>query len=241
MVFRVLNIAHRGASGHAPENTIAAFRMAVEMGAEMIEFDLHETKDGHFVVIHDETLKRTTGDRRGVEEVTLEELKSLDAGSWFGRKYAGEKVPTLSEVCEHLPSDIPLNIEIKGVREGSEGRLLSLIKDYRREESVLISSFDHQVLFRIREKEERVPIGLLFRRKEKIVYERISRFAASSLHLSTKSVTEDAVEKTHRRGISLYVYTVDRKREMKKFLRMGVDGIFTNYPDRLAQVLRDPV
>src|SRR3989304_1235432 len=106
-----LNIAHRGASGHAPENTLAAFRLAMEMGAQMIELDLHQSRDGVPVVIHDTSLWRTAGIRRNVGSLTLREIKRLDVGSWFNPQFKDQRIPTLEEVLELVLDQIPLNVE----------------------------------------------------------------------------------------------------------------------------------
>ena len=162
-----LVIAHRGASGTAPENTMAAFRQAVEMGADMIELDVQRTKDGQVVVIHDATLERTTNGSGAVRELTYAEIEQLDAGSWFGegQEFAGERVPLLKEVLEFTKGKCALNIEIKNIPyadPGIEQAVVDLLHETGFLEQVIISSFDHSCLHRIARLEPNVPTACLF-------------------------------------------------------------------------------
>ena len=140
-----LIIAHRGASGDAPENTLAAFRLAIEQGADLIELDIHQTLDGSLVVLHDESLERTGGDPRLVKDLTLAQIKKLDVGAWRGNTFANEAIPTLAEVLELAEGEISLQIEIKRGHSYYpliEQRLLETLAPYREKTAVCISSFD---------------------------------------------------------------------------------------------------
>src|SRR3989304_3660353 len=239
---RVLNIAHRGASGHAPENTLAAFQTAAEMGAHMIELDLHSSLDNELVVIHDRSLKRTTRSRGSVDRSTLKALRTLDAGSWFNGRYRGERIPILQEVLDLVGPHARLNVEIKkGLRAYTslERRLLRCLEGYDQHKQPLISSFDESILKRIRRLDKNIPIGYLFKMglPERVI-RRALKLGAVSVHGSTRAVSIDLIGKAHAVGLKVFVYTVDEEEEMRRWIRLGVDGIFTNYPDRLTAVLR---
>lgn len=238
-----LNIAHRGASGHAPENTLSAFKMAIEMGANMVELDIHQTQDRELVVIHDRSLKRTTGYRGSVGRLSLKALKDLDAGAWFGNRYQGEKIPTLQEVLDLIGPRVKLNIEIKkGLRpySGLEKRLLACLGGYGPKDQFLISCFDEAVLRRVRRLDHDIPIGYLFERDspDRIIPKALE-LAAVSVHGPSQVVSERLIEQAHREGLKVYIYTINEKDEMRHWIGLGVDGLFTNYPDRLSEVLQD--
>ncbi|MDQ0896529.1 glycerophosphodiester phosphodiesterase family protein [Paenibacillus sp. V4I7] len=142
----LLVIAHRGAKGEAPENTMAAFRLGLEQGCDAIELDIHLSKDGEIVVIHDDTMHRTTDISGKVNELTLAELKQADAGRWFHEKYAGERVPLLEEVFDLVPANIMINVEVKySYGRKLESALVELMRRKNRIHNVVVSSFDHKV------------------------------------------------------------------------------------------------
>src|SRR5690554_5799160 len=167
-----LVIAHRGASAFYPENTMFAFKAAHEMGAAMIELDITLSKDGIPVIIHDEKLNRTTNGKGKVSDFTLEELKKLDAGSWFHPKFSEEKIPTLEEVLEFAQNRIALNIEIKpeavslSPKEGVEEKSLELVKKYGMEKHVLFSSFHYGAVKKFRSLDAHIPTAILYERKQ---------------------------------------------------------------------------
>jgi glycerophosphoryl diester phosphodiesterase len=237
----IINIAHRGASGHAPENTLASFQKAIEMGAHMIELDVHLSLDKELVVIHDRSLRRTTGHRGSVGSVPLKKLKTLDAGSWFNARYRREKIPTLQEVFELIDDRVRLNIEIKkGLRAypGLERRLLDCLDRHPQNEPPLLSCFDESVLQRLRKLDGDIPIGYLFDkgRPDQII-PRALKLGAASVHGPARSVSEEIIAKAHAEGLKAYVYTVNEQEQMRYWVGLGVDGIFTNYPDRLTSLL----
>src|SRR5699024_8402340 len=160
-----LIMAHRGASGNAPENTMAAFQLAVDEGADGIELDVHLSKDGEIVVIHDDTLNRTTNGTGNVHEKDLAELKTYDAGSWFDPKFSEERIPLLQEVIDILPESVFLNIEIKNspiVHTGIEQKLVDLLGKNNRLNDTLISSFDHESLYTIKKLAPELKIGIIY-------------------------------------------------------------------------------
>ncbi|MBI3609603.1 MAG: glycerophosphodiester phosphodiesterase [Nitrospirae bacterium] len=238
---RPLNIAHRGASGHAPENTMAAFRKAVEMGADWIELDIHLTADGHLVVLHDFTLERTAGDRRAVKVFTLEQLKTFDVGLWWDEAYRNERVPTLDEVLSFAENRIKIQIELKrgsSLYPGIEKRLIEMIARHRAENRTAVSSFETDALKTLRELDRTIPLGLLTRKpRPKDILEDAKSLNVQSLHISTRRLSKEILTQAHLNGLPVYAYTVNRPLLMRRYLSMGVDGLFTNYPDRLCEVL----
>jgi glycerophosphoryl diester phosphodiesterase len=238
----VLNIAHRGASGHTPENTLAALQEAIKMGADMIEIDLRLSRDGEWVVIHDRSTFRTTGKRGKVGRLPLNVLKALDAGSWFNDRCRGERIPTLPEVLNLVGHRARLNIEIKkGLRidRRIEKRLLACLEAGDWRNRVLISSFNESMLKRLRGLDEKIPIGYLFRnRGPKRIIRRALKLGADSVHGPIRAVTPRLLQLAHSEGLKVFVYTVNEERAMRRWIDLGVDGIFTNYPDRLATVLK---
>ncbi|MCI0526440.1 MAG: hypothetical protein L0Y56_03175, partial [Nitrospira sp.] len=217
MMRPILNIAHRGASGHAPENTLASFQKALEVGAHMIELDVHLSLDKELVVIHDRSLKRTTGHRGSVGRVPLQQLKTLDAGSWFNTQYQGERIPTLQEVFSLIDSRVRLNIEIKtGLRAypDLEKKLLDCLDGYPQHKPPLLSCFDESVLQRVRKIDTNIPIGYLFEKgRPAQVIRKALRLGAVSIHGPTKSVSEEIITKAHSEGLKVYVYTVNEQEQ----------------------------
>jgi len=237
-----INIAHRGASGHAPENTMAAFRLAVEQSADWIELDVHQTADGHPVVLHDFTLRRTAGDPRPVRALSLEQVKEFDIGSWWNGTYRSERVPTLDEVLAFAAGRIRIFIELK---RGSsfypeiERRLLEMIARHRAKDRVAISSFDLAALKTLRGLDPEIPLGLLTRKtRPRDILNEAESLKVQSIHISTHRLSKNILTQAHSDGLPVYVYTVNRLSLMKRFLAMGADGLFTNYPDRLRNLLR---
>jgi len=236
-----LIIAHRGASGEAPENTLAAFQLALDQGADMIELDLHQSKDGSLVICHDFKLHRTARSKRSVKQLTLKELKRLEVGSWFHPRFSGEPIPALEEVLELTKDRIRLNIEIKRgspFYPGIEERLVKLLESFHATESVLVSSFDHQALETIRVLSSKISIGLLAEKGSiQQLIRKVEVLSAFSLNLPVRLLTPALVQEAHRRKLQVYAYTINQVRLMNYYLIMGVDGIFTNFPGRLAQLL----
>lgn len=241
---RALNIAHRGASAEAPENTLAAFELALTQGADAIELDLHQTADGRIVVIHDFFLRRTTGDRRAVKSVSYSELRTLSSGSWFSPKFRNEVVPTLEAVLDLAKERTFLHLELK---QGSskypeiEENLLRILSTAKAVHRVRVSSFDEAALARLRGLSRRLSLGLLTRRtKTGQILSLARRLGVASVHLSTKRYSRRTMAALQAAGFAVYVYTVDRPTAMRRYLADGVDGLFTNQPARLAGLLRNP-
>jgi len=229
-----LVIAHRGASGHRPENTLPAYELAVEQGADMIEIDLHRTRDGAIVVTHDEELAGIGG-RGEIAQATLAEVRALDAG-------AGEPVPTLDEVLDGFATRIPFNLELKRGKQadypGLEQASLEAVNQRGLLPRMLFSSFYDPVLARLRALSPEARVALLISRKfPQRAVERAKALGAEALNPEDSLVTAGLVREAHAAGLAVYVFTVDEEAELRRFLELGVDGIFTNHPDRLRAIV----
>jgi glycerophosphoryl diester phosphodiesterase len=233
----VLNIAHRGASGHYPENTLAAFEAAIEIGVAMCELDVHVTRDGIAVVIHDATVDRTTDAKGAVAAMTLAELQRADAGIRFGRQFAGQRIPTLDEVFRLTAGRCGLNIELKGI--GAEAPVCELIGAYDAFATALVSSFDWAMLARVREIDSRIRLGLLSKDHPQHLLDAASEMRAYAINPDVNIVSAGLCTTAHARGLKLYAWTCDDPRRMRRLIANGVDGIMTNYPERLRAVLTD--
>lgn len=229
-------IAHRGASGYAPENTLAAFKRALELGATSIEFDVQQTKDGRLVVIHDADLKRVGGVRKRVGALTWAELSRVDVGSWFGPSFAGERVPRLEEVMELAEGRAELQLEIKNPERPYPGiaeRVVNLLRARKAlDGKVCISSFDHECLYLVRTLASWARIGYLVGLSRRATALREAReLGAESVHMSSRQADRRWVEAVHRNRRKVLVYTVNEPRDYERLCRLGVDAVFTNFPD----------
>jgi glycerophosphoryl diester phosphodiesterase len=231
-------IAHRGASGTAPENTMPAFRRAEELGADMIELDVQLTRDGHPVVIHDRTLDRTTSGRGAVRRRTLEEIVALDAGAWFGRAFAGARVPTLEQVLGALR--IPVNVELKASGDdGLEGRVLDVVARAGALGRVVFSSFDAASLRRLRALSREADLAVLWGARSIVrAVSLAGRVGARSLHIRTSRAVTTAIATGHAAGLAVRVWTVNARGEFTRLTDAGADGVFTDYPERFLQSSR---
>ena len=242
--FPVVVIAHRGFSSAAPENTLAAFSKAIETGCDMIELDVQLSRDGEVVVIHDETLDRTTNGKGKVNQHTLQDLRKFDAGFWFSPQFTGEKIPPLKEVLALTSSKIPLTIELK---KGDLGQytIFDLVdRTFAEVEKagclgqVVFSSFDRTALERILEKNSRIPVAYIYNKPWNSPLELVGKYPVPILSCRQTVLTKDNLMKAHQAGFKVNVWTVDTEPEMDHFLDLGVDGIITNHPDRAIKVLK---
>jgi glycerophosphoryl diester phosphodiesterase len=227
-------IAHRGASAYLPENTLAAYELAVAQAADMIEVDLHRTRSGEVVVVHDAELARIGG-RGEIADASLAEVRSLDAG-------AGHQVPTLDELLDGFGARIALNLELKQASHGAYAGLPALaaagVRDRGLLGRTLFSSFYDPVLQDLRRVEPDARIALLLsRRAPQGWVERAHALAAEAVNPELPLVDRGFVERAHGEGLAVYVFTVDPLDEMRRLLDLGVDGLFTNVPDRLRQLV----
>jgi glycerophosphoryl diester phosphodiesterase len=230
--------AHRGASGRAPENTLAAFRLAMEMSAEMCELDVQQTADDRLVVVHDDTLDRTTGAKGNVWEMTLAELQRVDAGVWFDKNFAGEKLPALEQVMALARGKMNLNIEVK--MHGHERDVAALVvATIRREkfaDQCVITSFDWRIINQIKKNAPDLQVGYIFGWKEFSVEVFDGPVDLLSAHYSL--IDADFLERARAAGKKVHVWTVNYQWLMRRLIKLGVDGIITNYPERLREVIK---
>jgi glycerophosphoryl diester phosphodiesterase len=242
--FPVLVVAHRGFSGAAPENTLVAFRQAIEIGSDMIELDIQLSKDEKIVVIHDESLERTTNGRGKVANHTLQEIKKLDAGSWLDPQFAGERIPTLQEVLDLAKGRVLVNIEIKNPTHGQypitelADKSLQAVKKAGMLDRVIFSSFNPDSLEHIQKKEPRAWVALLFHRPWNSFLEMTSGKEYDVLNLRNIHLNKEKISQVHKEGRKVNVYTVNTEEELEQFVRWGADGIITNFPDRLIRILK---
>ena len=225
----MLKIGHRGAMGYAPENTLASFAKALELGVDGIELDVHLCKSGELVVIHDGRVDRTTNGKGTVIDMTLAELKQLDAGE-------GQRISTFSEVLNFVDRRAIIDIELKA--EGTGKPVADVINLYIQKqgwekEGFILSSFDHHELKRCHDLIPDVPFGPLIAAKPLDYALLAQKMNADLIMPFFEFLDRKFVQDAHQRGLKVFTWTVNRPEEIKKILSIGVDGIISNYPDRL--------
>ena len=222
---------HRGAAGHEPENTLRSVRKALQLGAGGVEVDVYYV-DGELVVIHDRTLGRTTNGHGFVARQTFAQLRALDAG-------LGEKIPTLAEVFDVVDHRAVINVELKGPRTAAP--VAALIDKYVcergwRHEKFVVSSFNHAQLRQIRTLQPMIQLGALIERIPRGLASFAERLGAGSVNISRTAVTDELVADAHRRGLQVFVFTVNESRDIAKMQQLGVDGVFSDFPERVVGV-----
>jgi glycerophosphoryl diester phosphodiesterase len=227
--------AHRGASAHAPENTLTAFQLALEQGARLIEFDVKLTADKQVIVIHDQTVERTTNGKGRVNQLTVSEIKNLDAGSWFDVKFHGERIPTLDEVFERLGNNLLMNVELTNYASPFDGlvdKVSALVKKHRMEKRVIFSSFFPTNLVRARQLLPEVLRGQLILPGKSGWWQRIwgGLIDVQANHPYTTDVTAESITRAHDRGRLIHVWTVNDPVNMQRLCDLGADGFFTDDP-----------
>lgn len=234
--------AHRGASGEAPENTIAAFDLALQQGAELLEFDVHCSADGVLVVIHDASLNRTAGRDGQVGELGVAALQGCDVGRWRGGEWAGQMIPTLAEVLDRYAARAMLNIEVK--RDGAEcpypgveRLIVDAVGGRELFERTTISSFDAGFVEQLRRREPRLSLGIIDDTGPDEVIDRAEALGAVAVHLEAGLITEVRLRRAHRVGLRVLAWTVDDPMEMVRLVDLGVDSVLSNYPARLRDVV----
>jgi glycerophosphoryl diester phosphodiesterase len=243
-------IGHRGASGLAPENTLAAFRLAADLGAHFIETDLQLTRDGRVVILHDGTLRRTTDGRGRLAGKTFEQLRKLDAGSWFPKRllrrrrtparFAGERIPCIEELFELAQErDLGLYLEMKTpCAPGAERAVVAAIRAAKAEVRSTVICFDLAVLQRVRKLAPELAVGLLFNKRMPDAVARAASVRASAILPHAGRVTPRVITEAKRLGMQVVTWTVNDPRKMRKLMAMGVDGIMSDFPERVAAVAR---
>ena len=241
-------VAHRGLSAKAPENTLASFERAANVsGVDMIELDVRLTKDEEVIVLHDRTLQRTSTGNGPARNYSLEEIRSLDAGSWFHPVFTQQRIPTLAEVFHLIGSRLWVDVEIKSDRLHPEPpgllekKVLDVVSQCRMEDRVLFSSFNHQLLFHIKRMRPSAVTGVLYdflrdfgRSPSKLV----ERVGAEVFKCATRELNHQMLNDAHEHGIAVYVYTLNSVQGARRMLTYGVDGILSNNADDILRVVK---
>jgi glycerophosphoryl diester phosphodiesterase len=234
---RLTVIAHRGASSYAPENTIAAFDLALDLGARDLELDVHLTADDHLVVLHDDTVDRTTSGSGPVAGHTLATLRELDAGAWFAPRFAGQRIPTLAEVLAHYKSRAHLHVEIKGRSAQLSRRTADLVREHGMVAEVTITSFQRERLEDMRAYAPELPAGWLVAGVTDATVAQARGLGLSQLCPTAAVVTPALVKRLHADGFVVRAWGVANEELMRRAADAGVDGMTVNFPDKLLAYL----
>jgi glycerophosphoryl diester phosphodiesterase len=232
-------IAHRGASGRYPENTRLAFQKAIEAGADMIELDCQLTQDGHVVVFHDERLARTARARGAVKNRTLAQLKRLDIGQWRNKAFKGERILTLEEALDIIGGNADLCLEIKTFPDSPSGieiKILFTLSHYDYLDRTIVSSFDYRALARVRELAPEAALGILYgsSKAQEPVAAAIG-VGAASIHAHKQLASREFLMRAWEQGLDIFVWTVNEPSEIATFSALGVQGLISDYPERLTK------
>ena len=228
-----LIIAHRGASSYAPENTIAAFDLALQMGASHLELDVHLTRDDHLVIIHDDTVDRTTNGTGPVADQTLTVLQTLDAGAWFGEAFAGARIPTLADVLARYQGRAHLHIELKGHTAHLPQRTVDLVRAHGMAQHVTFTSFQHPHLRKMRAYAPELPIGWLVGEISDAVIAQAHALGCTQLCPRASLVTPEIVRRLHAERFRVRAWGVANEALMRQVVEAGADGMTVNFPDKL--------
>lgn len=238
---RPLVYAHRGASGYAPENTMAAFRKAAELGSCGVECDVQLTKDGNLIICHDETVDRTTNGKGLIKDLRLEEIRGLDAGSWFGEQFRNEKIPVFSELLKLVrETGLRLNVEIKSdivLYPGIEEKVLAEITAFGLRERVIVSSFNHYLIHRVKQLAPDIKAGILYMEGLYEPWNYMRTVGCECAHPFYMALKPEIAKELKARGLMINVFTVNEPGHAAALAEMGVDIIITNYPDRILEAL----
>jgi glycerophosphoryl diester phosphodiesterase len=237
MTAAVMVIAHRGASSYAPENTLAAFDAALEMRVRHIELDVALTSDSHTVVIHDEKLDRTTDGCGLVTSQTLAALRELDAGSWFGAQFEGERIPPFDEVLARYKGRVHIHTEIKGKSPSLPQRTADLVRKHGMERQVTITSFQSVRLEEMRAYAPELPMGWLVREVNDSIIAQAHAIGVNQFCPRADTVTPELVHRLHAEGFVVRAWGVSTEELMRRLVHAGVDGMTVNFPDRLIAYL----
>ncbi len=238
----VANVAHRGASGNSPENTLCAFQMALEIGVDEIELDLRSTLDGHLVVMHDATVDRTTDGTGVISELTLAEIRALDAGRVFGERFRGEGVPAWEEALDLVQGKARLNVHLKegGNPDGEyERKVAKALRAFRMMDHSVLACNDEAVGI-FAEIDPRIACRIFPNNRSPEDYIRSSaQMGLRTTQPGRDMTTPEFVQKAHESGLGVHVFYADTPEDMRTYIGMGVDGILTNYPERMKAVIAE--
>jgi len=256
---RIVNIAHRGASGHAPEHTLVSYETSEEMTGDYLEIDLQMTKDNQLIAMHDAELSRTTDGDGFVKDHTIDEIKILDAGTWFNEEHPQQaqpvfnqlEVPTLDDILERFGTDTNYYIEIKTPEEYPDmvEALISMLDDYHLigpdvpKGKVIIQSFSEASLREVKKAEPSLPLIQLisYNERAEISQAELARIKEYAVGIGTnyKQLNQHYVQKVRATELLVHPYTVNEKKDMRRLIKWGVTGMFTDYPDRLDDVITE--
>lgn len=233
---RPLIIAHRGASGSAPENTLVAFEKAIEFGAQSIEIDVQLSKDDVVVILHDELLNRTTNGKGSTSDHTLAELQSLDAGAWFSSAYDGQRIPTLHQVIQCVKGAINLDIEIKNTNNGIRilEKVIKIVTESNFENHCIISSFDVDVLRTSKSLAPQIAVGWIFDSAipENLYDEKIDIWISHFM-----LITKEFVSRAKQTRKLIFAWTVNEMNIIQQMIDFDVDAIITDFPERIKRII----
>lgn len=223
---RVVIIGHRGAAGHAPENTLAAIRKGIDLGVDFVEIDVRRTADGVLVALHDETVNRTTNGKGRVDRMSLRDVKRFNAGN-------GEHIPTVGEVLEAARGRVGLMLELKVV--GVAQTTTAAVQEAGFKEPVIYASFLHNELSEVRSIDPEATLMVLFGRLPRAPIARAMEYGPSHVGLRHDTATRRLVDAFHEENLLVFVYTVDRPGDIQHALSIGVDGVISNWPERVGR------
>ena len=238
---KAMVVAHRGASHYAPENTVAAAKLAWEQNADAVEVDVHLTADNQIAVMHDYNTQRTTGKKFVISETPMDSLRKLEAGSFKSEKYKGEPVPVLKDIVETVPAGKKLFIEIK-----SDKKIVPVIKetlgDHPKKDQFVFIAFDYETIVAAKKafpKNEAYWLSSKFKEDLNTVMQRVKSDGLDGVDLNFKIVTPEVMAKAEELGLGVHVWTVNDMEKVKEMQTLGVDGITTNMPDQVLATLRE--
>lgn len=232
---RPIIVGHRGSPDICPENTVPSFLKAIEIGVDAIEFDVRKTKDHKLIVMHDETVDRTTNGKGLVRELTLEQIERLDAGSWFNSSFKGTKVPTLQEVLEKVNSKVVMRIELKD--DGIEKDVVEAIKSFGLEDNVAVASFNLSSLKKVKELLPSLStVAITANFSKSFIFNSLAHLS-NTIAARFRTFTQEDVRNTHLHGLTFDVWTIDSCEALNEVLSYGVDSVTTNRPKEILACL----
>ncbi len=239
----MINFAHRGASKYYPENTILSLKEGIKTGANGLEIDVHKTKDNRLVVIHDEDVERTFKGKGLVKDMILDELRNLKCRNKNFEDNLECRIPTLEDVLELVKSyNVILNIELKTDEihyEGIEKDVIELVNRYGLKKQIILSSFNHESIRICREIDSEFETGLLYSNSTENMVQYAKEVGASAIHPDLRLVSEELIKEANENNIKVNIYTVNSPSYMRKLIEAGVNGIFTDYPDLLNEIINE--
>lgn len=241
---RPMIVAHRGASGQAPENTIASFSLALQQGAHAVEFDVQQSADRRVVVMHDEALERTTNGKGMIMEKDYRELRELDAGSWYSSEFNGERIPTLEDALDTITKGGYALVEIKhgsDIYPGIEKNIADIVKSKTQwKKKTVFIAFDPTILLQLRELDGEISTGLLTADPPEEYIDVAQEYRIQCFFPRWEKLKQDSISTLHNHGYSVHPWVVDQESDVRKVMSMRPDSISSNYPARLKEIFHNP-